>query len=82
MSPRFGGIPRAAWSWIALVLVWDAVPGASHYKIYHDDAFSSNCNIRFGSASYCDKLASSLAGTRSRSLDHINQRNPEGYGDA
>ncbi|WP_420443985.1 cell wall-binding repeat-containing protein [Candidatus Poriferisodalis sp.] len=59
---------RATWSWTAMVLVWDAVPEASHYKVYHDDAYSSNCNIRFGSASYCDELASSVTGTR---YDHL-----------
>ena len=55
----------ATWDATSVVLVWDAVPGADYYKVYHDSSFfSSGCDIRSGRALFCDELASSVPGTR------------------
>ena len=54
---------RATWDATSVVLVWDAVPGADYYKVYHDAVFHSGCDIWSGGASFCDELASSVTGT-------------------
>ena len=54
---------RATWDAMSVVLVWDAVPGADYYKVYHYAFFSSDCDIWSGGASFCDELASIVTGT-------------------
>ena len=54
---------RATWDATSVVLVWDAVPDADYYKVYHDAFFPSGCDIWSGGASFCDELASSVTGT-------------------
>ena len=48
---------------------WDAVAEADYYNIYYDDFFSSACTVRRGSGSFCDELATNVAGT---SFTHAN----------
>ena len=48
----------------SLVVSWDAVPSATHYKVYYHDFFGSNCRIGSGgSPSFCELLAANVAGT-------------------
>ena len=43
---------------------WDAVDGADYYNVYHDDFHDSNCRLgRDGSPSFCEELATNVAGT-------------------
>ena len=58
------GNVRATWEGTAVRVSWSAVPGATHYKVYHDDFFASGCRVnRSGRPSFCDELASSVSGT-------------------
>ena len=48
----------------AIVLSWDAVAGASHYRVYYDDFFSSGCRVSSGgSTSFCEELATNINDT-------------------
>ena len=48
----------------AIVLTWDAVPGADHYNVYHDDFFDSDCRLDdFGNPFGCDELVAGVTGT-------------------
>ena len=42
---------------------WDAVAEADYYNVYYDDFFGSACTVRRGSGSFCDELATNVAGT-------------------
>ena len=42
---------------------WDAVADADFYDVYYDDFFGSSCTVRRGSASFCEELATNVAGT-------------------
>ena len=42
---------------------WNGVSGATNYKVYHDDFFSSSCSISSFGSSFCDELSSSVSGT-------------------
>ena len=55
---------RARWFGSTVVVSWDAVPGATHYAVYHDDFFDDLCNVTLGRARFCDVLTSSVTGTR------------------
>ena len=45
------------------VVSWDAVDGADHYNIYHDDFHDSSCRVRSGGASFCEELAANITDT-------------------
>ena len=46
------------------VVSWGASSGATHYKVYHDDFFGSNCRLgSSGRPSFCEELATNVAGT-------------------
>ena len=46
------------------VVSWDAVDGADHYNIYHDDFFDSSCQVSSGGeASFCEVLAANITDT-------------------
>ncbi len=45
------------------VVSWDAVDGADHYNIYHDDFFDSSCRVLSGGASFCEELAANITDT-------------------
>ncbi len=45
------------------VVSWDAVDGADHYNIYHDDFHDSSCQVRSGGASFCEELAANITDT-------------------
>ena len=48
----------------AIVLTWDAVPGADYYNVYHDDFFDSDCRLDdFGDPFGCDELVAGVTGT-------------------
>ena len=70
VAAESGGVPaapanvRAAWNATTVVLVWDAVPGAANYRIYHDHFWSSKCIISSGRATWCDELESRVTDTR------------------
>ena len=57
------------------VVSWDAVDGADHYNIYHDDFFDSSCRVRSGGASFCEELAANITDTAYTHTD------PEGDSD-
>ena len=46
------------------VVSWDPSAGATHYKVYYDDFFGTNCRIGSGgSPSFCELLAGNITGT-------------------
>ena len=45
------------------VVTWAASAGATHYKVYYHDFFDSNCKLSSGRPSFCDELATNVAGT-------------------
>ena len=45
------------------VVTWDPSPEATHYKIYYDDFFDSNCRLSFGRPSFCELLDGNVTGT-------------------
>ena len=46
------------------VVSWDAVDGADHYNVFHDDFFSSACQVSSGGeASFCEVLATNITDT-------------------
>ena len=45
------------------VVSWDAVDGADHYNIYHDDFHDSSCQVLSGGASFCEELATNITDT-------------------
>ena len=52
------------WNNDQIVISWDAVQGAEHYKVYYDDFFSSGCRVGSdGSTSFCELLADNVSGT-------------------
>ncbi len=53
---------RYAFQGSSIVLNWDAVADADYYKVYHDDAHASSCNVRSGRATFCDDLAGNVLG--------------------
>ena len=46
-----------------IVVSWDAVSEATHYKVYYSDFFDSNCVLISGRPSFCEELAANVAGT-------------------
>ena len=44
------------------VVTWDASTGATHYKVYHDEFFSSSCRLSSGGPSFCELLAGNVTG--------------------
>ena len=61
---------RYAFKGSTIVLGWDAVAGASYYRIYYDDFFSSSCRVSSGgNASFCEELATNITDT---SYTHTN----------
>ena len=55
---------RYAFEGSAIVLGWDAVAGASFYRVYYDDFFGSSCRVSSGGrASFCELLATDITGT-------------------
>ena len=44
------------------VVTWDQSTGATHYKLYYDDFFGTNCRLSSGSPSFCELLAGNVAG--------------------
>ena len=55
---------RYAFEGSTIVLSWDPVAGASHYRIYYDDFFSSACRVSSGgNASFCEELATDINDT-------------------
>ena len=45
-------------------VTWDPVEGADYYAVFHDRFFGSACSLEWdGTASFCDELATDLAGT-------------------
>ena len=57
--------PTASYEWdgSSIVVSWDAVADADFYDVYYDDFFGSSCTVRRGSASFCEELATNVAGT-------------------
>ena len=43
-----------------IVVAWYASQGATHYKVYYDDFFDSNCRISFGRPSFCEELSGNV----------------------
>ena len=81
-TPAAGQVPappanqRYAYSGSAIVLNWDASPGATAYTVYYDDFFGSACRLtRSGSPSFCDELATDLSGTSYTHSDPDASRN-------
>ena len=59
-----------------IVLGWDAVAGASYYRIYYDDFFSSSCRVSSGgNASFCEELATNITGTSYTHTDPDDDNN-------
>ena len=55
---------RYAFEGSTIVLRWDPVAGASYYRVYYDDFFSSGCRVSSGGrASFCEELAANITGT-------------------
>ncbi len=55
---------RYAFEGSSIVLSWDPVDGASYYRIYYDDFFSSACRVSSGGrASFCEELATNITDT-------------------
>ena len=48
----------------AVVLTWDASPGADSYTVYYHAFFDSNCRLSSGSPSFCEELATNVSNTR------------------
>ena len=42
---------------------WDPSTGATHYKVYYDDFFDSDCRLSSGRPSLCELLAGNVTGT-------------------
>ena len=69
VSSEQAGVPaspanvRAAWEGSSVRVSWNGVSGATNYKVYHDDFFSSSCSISSFGSSFCDELSSSVSGT-------------------
>ena len=58
------------------VVSWNAVAGADHYNIYHDNFFSSSCRLSSGNPSFCEELATNVVGT---SYTHTTPDDDENY---
>ena len=58
------------------IVSWNAVAGADHYNIYHDDFFSSSCRLSSGNPSFCEELATNVVGT---SYTHTTPDDEENY---
>ena len=43
---------------------WNASVGATHYKVYYDDFWSTGCSLWFGRPRFCEELAGNVVGTR------------------
>ena len=68
---------RYAFEGSTIVLSWDAVAGASYYRIYYDDFFSSSCRVSSGGrASFCEELATNITDT---SYTHNNPDDDANY---
>ena len=53
-----------SWEGSAIVVSWDAVAGVDHYNIYYDDFSDSGCSLSSsGRLSFCEELATNVAGT-------------------
>ena len=59
-----------------IVLTWAPVAGATYYKVYYDDFFSSACRVRGTRASFCELLASDIAAT---SYTHTSPDDEDNY---
>ena len=44
------------------VVTWEPSAGATHYKVYFDDFFDSNCRLSSGRPSFCELLAGNVTG--------------------
>ena len=58
-----------------IVVSWDAVSEATHYKVYYSDFFDSSCSISFGGPSFCDELAGNVTGTTYTHADPDDDKN-------
>ena len=46
-----------------IVVSWDAVSEATHYKVYYSDFFDSDCVLISDRPTFCEELAANVAGT-------------------
>ena len=46
----------------AVVVSWDAAPGADYYNIFYDDTFGTSCRLHRGIPVGCDELATNVVG--------------------
>ncbi|WP_419553750.1 S8 family serine peptidase [Candidatus Poriferisodalis sp.] len=68
---------RFAFEGSSIVLSWDAVAGATFYRVYYDDFFGSSCRVRAGgSTSFCELLEGNVRGT---SYTHASPDPGENY---
>ena len=57
-----GTNPQYAWDGSTIRVSWEVVDGADYYKVYHDERDYCSLN-RDGSPSWCEELATNVAGT-------------------
>ena len=81
-SSQQAGVPaspaniRAVWEGSSVRVSWNASANATHYKVYHDDFFSSSCRISsFGNVFGCEELSSSVSGTTHLHASPDDRRN-------
>ena len=63
-APAPPGNVHATWEGTAVRVSWSAVPGATHYRVYHSSYFANRCRLdHAGQPRFCYELASSVTGT-------------------
>ena len=61
--PNSPGNARYSRDGSTIVVSWDAVSEATHYKVYYSDFFDSSCSISLGRPTFCEELAANVTGT-------------------
>ena len=59
----------------AVVLTWEASPGADSYTVYYDDFFDASCRLGSSGPRFCEELATDLTVTTFTHADPDRDRN-------